>query len=100
MASSSSVEPSQRAQRGGPSERSVGLRYVLIPGENPAPARRSDRPSRRGTFQKVGSWFSAVGVPAPAAGSLENAVMPLDVLGRTRVTLTEPASISLAGRPG
>ncbi|KAF3763138.1 hypothetical protein M406DRAFT_262903 [Cryphonectria parasitica EP155] len=26
--------------------------------------------------------------------------MPLDVLGRTRATLTEPASSSLAGRPG
>ena len=31
---------------------------------------------------------------------LLNAVMPLDVLGRTRVTLTEPASSSLAERPG
>ena len=29
-----------------------------------------------------------------------NAVMPLDVLGRTRATLTEPASTPLAGRSG
>ncbi|KAJ6141353.1 hypothetical protein N7470_010077 [Penicillium chermesinum] len=37
VASLGSARPSQRAQRGGP-PRAGGLRYVLIPGDNPAPA--------------------------------------------------------------
>jgi hypothetical protein len=92
VASSSSVEPSQRAERGGSLLLlDSGLRYVLIPWENQASTWRPDRskcgrtdcPSYGWSVGKVGQMMSSV-----------NAVMPLDVLGRTRATLTGPASTS------
>ena len=87
MASPGSAGPSQRARRGGPP--TGGLRYVLIPWET--------RPPRRGpTAEGAGGRRPAGRRRFPSA----YAVMPLDVLGRTRATLTEPASTPLAGRPG
>ena len=86
VASPGSAGPSQRARRGGPP--TGGLRYVLIPWET--------RPPRRGPTAEARGGRR----PAGRGRSCPHAVMPLDVLGRTRATLTEPASTPLAGRPG
>jgi hypothetical protein len=100
VASLGSARPSQRAQRGGLAT-GAGLRYVLIPWETMLPRRG---PIGRGVagarevILSAGSG-SAAGDPVSPAGRT-NAVMPLDVLGRTRATLTEPASSSLFERSG
>ena len=63
------------------------LKVRANPWGNPAPASRPDR-SRCGGAGEHAGWCPR----RSAAGN--NAVMPLDVLGRTRATLTGPASTS------
>ena len=95
VASLSRVRPSQRAQRSG-----LRLRARLEVRANPSRKRAPVmRPDSRGTGGQpprclVPRW------PDALSGRRGNAVMPLDVLGRTRATLTGPASTPLAGRPG
>jgi hypothetical protein len=110
VASSGCAEPLQRAERGGPK----WLKVRANPPRNRASAFRPDRLKRRRGCQLMpaaGRLFP----PDPWDNKLQDlkfhmscrsggyaiyAVMPLDVLGRTRVTLTEPASSPLAERPG
>ena len=94
-----SAGPSQRAERSG---QHCCLRYVLIPRGNRALVARPDKSNHAGGKGARSRAPPALGNTAAARAAQRgvHAVMPLDVLGRTRVTLTEPASTSLAERPG